>query len=97
MSSKNGFLNWLSYGNKKKTGPEGAGFSYADASTGEDNNEFIQYLSQAVRPFKKPGVSVKQEYELWLVARAKTRSASAARASAAHSSTAHASTAQYSA
>lgn len=85
MSSNSGFLNWLSYGNKKKSGPEGAaGFSYADASTGEDDNEFIQYLSHAVRPFRKRGVSVRQEYELWLGARAKGRPASAPHASTAH-------------
>jgi hypothetical protein len=84
MSSNNGFLNWLSCGNKKNPGPErAAGFSYVDASTGEDDSEFIQYLSHAVRPFRKRGVSVKQEYELWLGARAKTRPASAARASTA--------------
>lgn len=83
MSSKNGFMNWLSYGNKKPPAVEGApvAFSYADASTGEDDNEFIHYLSHAIRPFRKPGVSVKQEYELWLGARAKTSRGSSARVS----------------
>lgn len=84
MESKSGFLNWLSYGNKKSPAGEGAAveFSYADASTGEEDNEFIKYLSHAIRPFRKPGVSVKQEYELWLRARAKTRGVSGSRVSA---------------
>ncbi len=84
MSSKTGFLNWLSYGDKKQPEHEVAAveFSFADASTGEDDNEFILYLSHAVRPFRKPGISVRQEYELWLGARSKARPASRTRVEA---------------
>ena len=38
-------------------------------STGDDFEEFRQHLSQPTRPFRKPGISIKEEYELWLAAK----------------------------
>jgi hypothetical protein len=43
-------------------------------STGEDYDEFLKTMQKGIRPFRKPGVSVKQEYELWLADRNRTRS-----------------------
>lgn len=45
-------------------------------SSGEDYDEFLKLMQQGKRPFRKPGISVKEEYELWLAARAKARSIS---------------------
>jgi hypothetical protein len=38
-----------------------------------DDKAWILYLGQAVRPYRKPGISVKQEYDLWLAARTRQR------------------------
>jgi hypothetical protein len=38
-------------------------------SSGDDFEEFRLHLSQPKRPFRKPGISVKEEYELWLAAK----------------------------
>jgi hypothetical protein len=38
-------------------------------SSGDDFEEFRQHLCQPKRPFRKPGISVKEEYELWLAAK----------------------------
>jgi len=43
------------------------------SSTGEDYNEFMTEMHRGIRPFRKPGLSVKQEYELWLAHRAKSK------------------------
>ena len=45
--------------------------SLYDSSTGEDYNEFLELMQKGKRPFKKPGMSVREEYELWLAAKAK--------------------------
>jgi hypothetical protein len=42
------------------------------SSTGEDFNEFLTLMQQGKRPFGKPGITVRQEYELWLAHRAKS-------------------------
>jgi hypothetical protein len=42
------------------------------SSTGEDFNEFLTLMQQGKRPFRKPGITVRQEYELWLAHRAKS-------------------------
>jgi hypothetical protein len=44
-------------------------------STGEEYNEFLELMRQGKRPFRKPGISIKDEFELWLAARAKSRAA----------------------
>jgi hypothetical protein len=43
--------------------------SYMDSS-GDDFEEFRQHLAQPKRPFRRPGISIKAEYELWLAAKA---------------------------
>jgi hypothetical protein len=40
-------------------------------STGEEYNEFLKLMQQGIRPFRKPGISVKDEFELWLANKAK--------------------------
>jgi hypothetical protein len=47
--------------------------SLYEASTGDDFEEFLQHMKTGKRPFRKPGMTVRQEYELWLAARAKAR------------------------
>jgi hypothetical protein len=49
-------------------------------STGDDFEEFRQHLCQPKRPFRRPGITVKEEYELWLAHRAKTRTAASSTA-----------------
>jgi hypothetical protein len=41
--------------------------------------EFLVHMKSGKRPFRKPGITVKQEYELWLAHRNKTHQAEAAR------------------
>jgi hypothetical protein len=59
-----------------------SGFAVAptpySTSSGEDYDEFLKLMQQGKRPFRKPGITVRQEYELWLAARAKARNASSA-------------------
>jgi len=45
-----------------------AGLAYN--STGADYEEFLKLMQQGKRPFRKPGLSVMQEYELWLAHKA---------------------------
>lgn len=45
------------------------------SSTGDEYNEFLELMRQGKRPFRKPGISVSQEFELWLAARAKSNAA----------------------
>jgi hypothetical protein len=40
-------------------------------STGEEYNEFLKLMQQGIRPYRKPGISVKDEFELWLANKAK--------------------------
>jgi hypothetical protein len=49
-------------------------------SSSDDFEEFRVHLSQPKRPFRKPGMTVKEEYEAWLAHRAKTRAANASAA-----------------
>jgi hypothetical protein len=48
-------------------------------STGDDYNEFLTLMQQGKRPFRRPGISVREEYELWLAHRAKASAAAAAK------------------
>jgi len=45
-------------------------------STGDEYNEFLSLMQEGKRPFRKPGITVRAEFELWLAHRAKTRAAS---------------------
>jgi hypothetical protein len=53
--------------------------SLYDTSTGDDYNEFLTLMQQGKRPFRKPGISIREEYELWLTHRAKTSARAAAK------------------
>jgi hypothetical protein len=57
--------------------------TFYETSTGEDYEEFLKLLYAGQRPFRKPGITVKQEFELWLAARAKARVKTAAAEAAA--------------
>jgi hypothetical protein len=52
-----------------------ASTTYNSGSTAvvDDYDDFVDHMRQGKRPFRKPGVSVKQEYELWRAHREKTR------------------------
>ncbi|HUD12946.1 MAG TPA: hypothetical protein VMQ56_04755 [Terracidiphilus sp.] len=47
-------------------------------STGDPYEDFILHMQSGKRPFRKPGITVKQEFELWLAHRAKTHQAALA-------------------
>ena len=44
-------------------------------STGDPYEDFILHMQSGKRPFRKPGITVKQEFELWLAHRTKTHQA----------------------
>jgi hypothetical protein len=71
--------DWLFSGAKKKEAPKtpvAAEISNAIAeATAEDAEAWTRYLAQPNRPTWRPGLSVKDEYAQWLIARAKARSA----------------------
>jgi hypothetical protein len=46
----------------------------ASSSAADEHDAFMQYLNGKNRAFRKPGASVKQEYEMWLAHRAKIQS-----------------------
>jgi hypothetical protein len=52
--------------------------SYQSESSGDEYEDFLLHMQSGKRPFRKPGITVKQEFELWLAHRAKTRLAAAA-------------------
>jgi hypothetical protein len=40
-----------------------------------DEKEWLNYLRKPIRPFRKPGVTMQDEYQQWLAARARMRAA----------------------
>jgi hypothetical protein len=52
--------------------------SHESDSTGDPYEDFILHMQSGKRPFRKPGITVKQEFELWLAHRAKTHQAAQA-------------------
>jgi hypothetical protein len=50
-------------------------------ATAEDHEAWIRHLAQPNRATRKPGLSVKDEYEQWLVARIGSRHAAVSRKS----------------
>ena len=44
-----------------------------DTYLASDDKEWLKYLSQPLRTYRKPGLSMKEEHELWLSARARSR------------------------
>lgn len=61
------------------TGISGALTAADFADAAGEHEAFMIYLNGKDRAFRKPGVSVKQEYELWLAHRAKMQSKAAAK------------------
>jgi hypothetical protein len=57
--------------------PSVPGSAFA-GTTADEYEEFLAHLREGKRPFRKPGITVKQEFELWYMARAKKHHASAA-------------------
>lgn len=47
-----------------------------------DEKEWLRYLSQPLRTYRKPGVTLPQEHKQWLAARAQSRALMAVAASA---------------
>ena len=92
-------VNWLFGGGDKKKraaleaaigSPVAARASVAStpaaprATTAEDYEAFLKLMHEGgKRPFRKPGITVKQEFELWATAQAKAREVAAAKAAAA--------------
>jgi hypothetical protein len=60
---------------KKSAAPAPFVASLAFTSTGEQYEEFLKLMKAGKRPFRKPGISVMQEYELWLAHHAKPAAA----------------------
>ena len=52
----------------------------APTATVDDHEAFRAHLKESYRPFRKPGISVDEEFNLWLADRAKHRAAAAAAA-----------------
>ncbi len=48
-----------------------AGSHDFDSASGDEYEDFIAHMKSGRRPFRKPGISIKQEFELWHAARAK--------------------------
>lgn len=44
-----------------------------DSYLASDDNEWIKYLGQALRVYRKPGITLHEEYRQWLAARARVR------------------------
>jgi hypothetical protein len=44
-----------------------------DSYLASDEKEWLRYLSQALRTYRRPGVSLKEEHRQWLAARAQSR------------------------
>jgi hypothetical protein len=49
-------------------------------STGDDYEDFLLHMKAGKRPFRKPGISVKEEFELFLAHRTKAKAAASAAA-----------------
>jgi hypothetical protein len=43
------------------------------AHLASDEKEWVRYLGQAIRTYRKPGLSMKDEHQLWLAARTRNR------------------------
>ena len=51
-------------------------------ATSQDHQDFVVYLKQKNRPYKKPGMTIDDEFKAWLAGRARNRAPAAAPASA---------------
>lgn len=43
-----------------------------------DDKEWLRYLGRPIRTYRKPGLTVKEEYEIWLRARVQNRTMASA-------------------
>lgn len=76
-------VKWLFSKDEEKKDPFDAP-SEMPTATIEDHEAFREYLRQGIRPFRKSGLSIDKEFNLWLADRAKKKAeADAAAASAA--------------
>jgi len=41
------------------------------ASTGDDYEGFLQHMKQGKRPFRKPGMTINEEFQAWLADRSR--------------------------
>jgi hypothetical protein len=48
-----------------------AGSHGFDSASGDEYEDFIVHMKSGKRPFRKPGISIKEEFELWHAARTK--------------------------
>jgi hypothetical protein len=75
---------WLFSGGRKKSGVEASAPQVPmPEGTAGDYDEFLLYLSQEKRAFRKPGRTVREEHVLWMADRMKKEAAAAAHAAAA--------------
>ena len=74
---------WLFSGGKKKPGFEASVPQIPmPECTADDYDDFLRYLSQEKRAFRKPGRSVREEHVLWMADRLKREAAAAAQSAA---------------
>jgi hypothetical protein len=50
-----------------------------DSYHSSDEKEWLRYLGQPLRTYRKPGLSMKEEYDLWHAARIRSRALAAAK------------------
>jgi hypothetical protein len=75
---------WLFSGGRKKPGFEAPAPQVPmPEGTADDYDEFLKYLTQEKRAFRKPGRSVREEHVLWMADRLKKEASAAAQAAAA--------------
>ncbi len=75
---------WLFSGGKRKPGFEASAPQIPmPEGTAGDYDEFLKYLSEEKRAFRKPGRSVREEHVLWMADRVKKEAAAVAQAAAA--------------
>jgi hypothetical protein len=43
----------------------------AQANPARDDKEWLRYLSSAIRTYRKPGLTLEEEHEIWLKARSR--------------------------
>jgi hypothetical protein len=46
-----------------------AGATNPQANLARDDKEWLKYLSSAIRTYRKPGITLEEEHEIWLRAR----------------------------
>jgi hypothetical protein len=73
--------NWLFSGEKRKNkkdelrASQPIAINILEEATAEDDQAWLQYLATRNPKYRKPGLTIKDEYEQWLAARIKKRSA----------------------